>query len=1005
LVLVACTSTEPSPLLEVPEGERWHIAGMEGPAFVVRTEANVPHIYAGSRADLARVAGFVQARDRYFEIDLARRLGLGELSALLGDQALQTDMESRGNGMTWIADRMVTEMSDPTRELLAGYAEGVNAYIEAVRAEALPPPSEYAFAAGLLGASEPVELMTPFDVRSMAGFTAAVVYNLGYETGDVGRARSYAQLPDLYPGAPLEEARRAGVYDDIWYRVEPVHPVSSAAGWGLETTADPPPPPRGARTSLHVPASLLDRVATRQERLQRRLGHDWENGFGSNAWAVMGTATADGRALLAGDGHLPLTVPSLFYRIGLDTAHLGGGDTHQLGLVIPGMPIMAVGTNGNVAWSQTQLMGDITDWYREEIRLDAYGEPIESLFQGEWMPLERFEETYVVADVPLLDSEGRTETWARWTTFDGRWIADIEGRAAGPGEVLGDGEALVNLQGDFVVPGDTDGDSVNTAVSFDYTGLDLVDLFATVDDFGHAEDVWAFREATRGLVAYSQNLAVADSQGSVLYTGYQAVPCRAYLPREADGSWAEGADPSMLLDGTTYGGFTIPLHFNGTVDESQADPYQCVVPFEDYPQALDPAAGFVQTANNDPGNISTDGSLFDDPWYIGGPWVEGYRAQRISNVLGEAIADGGADIEDMATLQGDHHSVLGAQFAPELLDAIGRSRALAGTEDLPAGGTEERLAGLYLEDADALDEVESRLQAWAAAGYPARSGVETFYDPVLEGDVDHAVATTIFNAWMGWYVRNVLGDEGLPGVWSPTGNTGRTRTLTLMLAGRGEGNPLGLSSWHPALEESAFFDILGTEELETSHEVALIALHDALAFLRSPRVEHGVGGFGSEDMDTWLWGTRHWVHFDSVLLEFLGGGPLGILVEQFSITTDDLPLGDDIVLGDPRYRLSGFPRHGDNLNVDAGNPGLSGERFSYGSGPVFRMVIALGPDGVSGQNIIPGGQSGLNDSPYFADQAALWLGNEAMPMRFTVEEVVEGGITRESYLPDLSWAR
>ena len=66
----------------------------------------------------------------------------------------------------------------------------------------------------------------------------------------------------------------------------------------------------------------------------------------------------------------------------------------------------------------------------------------------------------------------------------------------------------------------------------------------------------------------------------------------------------------------------------------------------------------------------------------------------------------------------------------------------------------------------------------------------------------------------------------------------------------------------------------------------------------------------------------------------------------------------------------------------------------------MRMVIALHPDGrVAGQNIIPGGQSGLTDSPHFADQAALWLGNEALPLRFHLDEVVEGAIGREVYTP------
>ncbi|MEC7949091.1 MAG: penicillin acylase family protein, partial [Myxococcota bacterium] len=83
------------------------LAGLQCPAQVVRVEGGVPHIYAHDRVDLARVFGFVQAQDRFFSMDLARRLGLGQVSALLGDSALASDMESRASGMTFVAERVL----------------------------------------------------------------------------------------------------------------------------------------------------------------------------------------------------------------------------------------------------------------------------------------------------------------------------------------------------------------------------------------------------------------------------------------------------------------------------------------------------------------------------------------------------------------------------------------------------------------------------------------------------------------------------------------------------------------------------------------------------------------------------------------------------------------------------------------------------------------------------------------------------------------------------------
>ncbi|MEC8425725.1 MAG: penicillin acylase family protein, partial [Myxococcota bacterium] len=505
------------------------------------------------------------------------------------------------------------------------------------------------------------------------------------------------------------------------------------------------------------------------------MGRDDEVGWGSNAWAVNGAVSADGSTLVAGDGHLPLTVPSLFYSVGLDTRELGGGDLRQVGLTIPGLPFMAVGTNGNVAWSQTQLGGDITDWYREELRLDAAGAPTASFFGGVWQDLVAQEESVEVADVPLLGSVGRTETWTRYTTFDGRFIVEIEGTTVGEDHEPADDETVVVLSGDHIVPGDIDGDGVVSAVSFDYAGFEAGHLLQALDGMGTAEDIEAYRQATRHLVAYSQSLAAGDKHGSILYTGFQALPCRTYLARDESGAFAEGADPTLLIDGTTYGGFEIPVDAEGFPIEGEADPYRCVIPFEEYPQSMDPASGFVQTANNDPVGTSFDDNLFNDPWYIGGPWEGGFRASRISSELSRMVAAGTADEQAMADLQADVKSLHGCLFGPHLIESIDAGREAF--EASPAPGTaDHRLGQLYADDRERLDEARSRLQAWVDSDCPALSGVETFYNPSVDGtEVAHSVATTIFNAWEGRFMSRVFDDEGLPGVWRGGGRTGRTR--------------------------------------------------------------------------------------------------------------------------------------------------------------------------------------------------------------------------------------
>lgn len=988
----------------VPESGRIALPGLAGPAHVVFTESHVPHVYAANETDAARVLGYVVARDRWFEMDMARRLSAGRLSELLGDVALATDLESRGTGMTVVLERTLARFTDDQRARFTAFAEGATAYAADVRARRATPPQELELAATLVfGIRNPGELMADFELRDVAAIAATITYQLGYETTDVGRQRGLEQLDDTtrYEGVVGASLREAGMRD-AFFRVTNSRGYASGGGWGL-ATGDALPivhPGLGERVrpSLRLGATI-DAVWPTFERIQRRLGRTHDEGFGSNAWAVAASRAADGAAMLAGDGHLPGSVPTLFYRAGVDTRLLGDDDgLRQVGLFFPGVPVMAVGTNGDVAWSQTQFFGDITDWYAEELVLDAAGKPQATRFGAEERALRIVEDVYEVAEVRVLESEGRTERVERFETFDGRLITSIEGRAVSGPDEAGAGETAVRVLGRWIVPEDVDTDGVVSALSFDYTGLEGPNFALSLDAWGRATSVEAMRAASSSLVAYSQNIVAADSSGSVMYLPYQAMPCRVQL-RGEDGRWREGAHPGFVIDGTRFVGFDLPLRADGTVDESMATtPTRCVVPADEYPAAIDPSSGVIVSANNDPGTMTADNDLQNDPHYVGGPWHEDFRAARIDDLLRASSAH---DEDAMARVQADVRSPLGELMTPLLLEALDEARQLDET-DGPITEDQARVVALYQASRARFDEVAMRLRTWRDRGFVAASGVQTVYHPSVDADErGDAVATTIFNAWLGPFDARVLGDERFPdSTFTPTGSGGRMRTMTRLIEGRGEGNPLGLASFDPEKNESIFFDVIDTPAREDAIETALLALRDALDFLASAPTAPGEGGFGTEDMDAWLWGLRHTTRFEALISDFLeGDDSLSFLADMFSITPEQIPLAASFEEGDPRRELTGFPRPGDNFGVDAANSGFSGRRFTFGSIPVFRMVVALRGDETTGRNILPGGQSGRPDDPHYADQARLWLANETTPMRLSPTQVVEGATEREVFVP------
>jgi penicillin amidase len=1000
LALVSCPgpAPDPSPLLSVPQSGTFTIPGLYAPVEVVFTEGGVPHVFGHNPHDVAAVHGFLAARDRFLQVDLTRRLGLGSLTALVGQDALGTDLESVQNGSRLITRKVVAGLTPAQHLEMQAYADGVNAYIAQVRADELPAPSEYETLAPLLGFEHPSDMMEPFAVEDVAAIVTAFVFNAGFGDGDVGWARAVSRIDSAYDGVEFEALREAGAWDDVWGRQRSIYGIVSAPGWAPTTRAAGGPP---ARPSLpRVPADVLDRAVERSERWHRRLRHDPADGWGSNAWATMGRANPDGAAILAGDGHLGFSAPSIVWTIHLDTAHLSSdGGFSLFGVTSPGLPTVAAGTNGFVAWSSTQPFADINDHYREVIVLDDQGAPVASRFQGEDKPLVRTDETFEIAGIELLDSEARTEIWSVWSTFDGRMIFEMEGRSVADDYVPADGETIVRFGDTRLVPEDTDNDGEIVALSFDFTGLDdqsLTGFFDVRED----RTVEAFAERLTHTAALSQNFAVADSTGSVLYTQFQAMPCRDYLPRDAEGAFVDGANPRFILDGTTYGGFTIPFGDDGRLVFDDADPYRCVIPPEAYPSVVDPAQGYVVTANNDPGGLSLDDDVTNDAIYIGGPWEDDYRAERISEVLAGHAAATTADIATIEALQADHRSTVGEHLLPYLFDALDHARR-ADTVG-PITEAEGRLVDLFTADRERIEAAETRLRAWADGGYDTPSGVETSYDAVEPGDVENAVATMIFNTWRPAFWDGLAGDERFHDLLgTPTGATGRTRVMDVLLRGRGEGNPLGLSSFSDLNDESIYFDRLGTEAVESSDEILVGALVTALDRLTASPSDDGYGGFGTADMDEWLWGLRHWTRFPSLLGDALGDdGAIGALTRQFDIDTLAVPIAPGLTPNDPRSDLPGWPRHGDALNVDSGNPGWSTGSWNYGAGPAFRMIVALHPDGtVTGQNILPGGESAIVEDDHWADQVPLWLGNRALPIQFTAADVAAAGVDRVTFRP------
>jgi penicillin amidase len=114
------------------------LPGLSAPVQVVRDEYGIPHVFARTLTDAARVLGYLHASERLFQMEMQRRAGEGRLAEVVGAAGLPTDRWVRTLGLYDLARSSVAALSAETRELLDAYAQGVNGWLAANKGR-LPP--------------------------------------------------------------------------------------------------------------------------------------------------------------------------------------------------------------------------------------------------------------------------------------------------------------------------------------------------------------------------------------------------------------------------------------------------------------------------------------------------------------------------------------------------------------------------------------------------------------------------------------------------------------------------------------------------------------------------------------------------------------------------------------------------------------------------------------------------------------------------------------------------
>ena len=350
------------------------LPGLQEPVTVTFNKNGIASIQAATDHDMFLALGYVHARFRLTEMDEERRLGEGRLAQLAGPSDLASDKFELQLGLLRTAQLEWAQMprNAEAAQALVAYAQGVNDDIAQVRASG-QWPATFTLAGVYPAPWTPVDsLVIQGELTQVLDLTTTPLDYALLERS-LGAARTMAWFPITAPDAQTP-------YDPGPYRKLPLTPLSPSAASTTSDNpaADNPVPGAGTTARSGITAAQAQAASTLLAQLSQLPADQLHEFPDSNAWAANGPAVSDkGGSLLAGDPHLPQTLPSLWYEVAMSAP---GFDV--AGVSVPGLPGVLIGHNDHIAWSLTDTQNQATFFYDERTRGNQY------YWDGKWRPMQ-----------------------------------------------------------------------------------------------------------------------------------------------------------------------------------------------------------------------------------------------------------------------------------------------------------------------------------------------------------------------------------------------------------------------------------------------------------------------------------------------------------------------------------------------------------------------------------------------------------------------------------------
>ncbi|MCA1218994.1 penicillin acylase family protein [Streptomyces sp. 8L] len=925
------------------------LKGLSGPVDVERDSYGIPQIYANSDADLFRAQGYVQAQDRFYEMDVRRHMTSGRLSEMFGKSQVGTDAFLRTLGWQHVAQQEYDhELSPETKKNLQAYSDGVNAYLKGRPAKDISV--EYA-ALNLTGSYTPAK-WTPVD--SVAWLKAMAWDLRGNMQDEIDRSLmtsrlSQKQIDELYPAYPTSKNKpivQGGAIVDGTF-----DPKASPddEGTGTDPGTGSGLPVTGGTTGLGVNGGTDTGSGT-------GTGSDTGSDTGTSTGTSTGTGVGTGTDTSVADSGLTSNGTSVSAENAAytDDASSASGAAEavdsQLGslsdsideipqLFGPGGSGSGIGSNSWVVSGKLTTTGKPllandphlspslpSVWYQMGLHCRTVSPNCQYDVSGytfSGMPGViighnaniAWGMTNLGADVTDLylekvdgDSYQYGNERKKFTTrketikIAGGGSRTIVVRSTIHGPVVSDrDDELVKVGKQAPVPDLAPDRGSGYAVSLQWTALTPGKTMDAVFALDKAQNFTQFRDAAHNFEVPSQNLVYADTQGNIGYQAPGKIPVRA----KGDGTLpAPGWDPAYH--------------------------WKKPIPFDEMPYEYNPKSGYIVTANQ----AVVDTEKY--PYLLTKDWDYGTRSQRITDLIESKTRNGGKiSTDDMQAMQTDNTSEIAKQLVPYLLK-----------NDLAKNGVPD----------PAIRQAQKLLENWDYTQEPDSAAAAYF----------NAVWRNILELAFGDKLPKEVRVKGQCLDVRPADSTGPPDTDQLVREcgerSADTAQPDGGDRWFEVVgnilkdNDNSWWTSVGNRRdkaTTTRDQLFARAMKDARWELTAKL---------GKDMSTWSWGRLHQLTLTNSTLGTSGPGFLKSLLNRGP------------------YNLGGG-----GSAVDATSWNAAGG-YGVTTVPSMRMVVNVG-DWDKSRWINLTGASGHAYSAHYTDQTKKWEDGELLPWAFGIDAV------------------